>query len=96
MQVVECEAPYKAVVEADAGTDTIRTSFRLTPADAQSASTRLAMTTTIEMKDRSAVSRVMWRVFGNHSFEHTRKVLEHDLEDIETEAVRRAGSALPG
>lgn len=93
MQVVECEAPLKAVVEAGAGTDTIRTSYRLTPADADRTSTRLAMTTTIEMQGRSAVSRAMWRMFGNHSFEHTRKVLEHDLEDIEAEAVRRSVNA---
>jgi hypothetical protein len=93
MRVVECEAPLKAVVEADAGTDTIRTSYRLTPADAERRSTRLAMTTTIEMKQRSAVSRALWRMFGTHSFEHTRKVLEHDLEDIEAEAVRRSVNA---
>lgn len=92
MRVVECEAPHKVVVEAGAGVDTIRTSYRLTPADAANASTRLAMTTTIEMRERSAVSRAMWRVFGNHSFEHTRKVLEHDLEDIEAEAVRRSAT----
>lgn len=92
MRVVGCEAPHKVVVEAGAGVDTIRTSYRLTPADAANASTRLAMTTTIEMRERSAVSRAMWRVFGNHSFEHTRKVLEHDLEDIEAEAVRRSAT----
>lgn len=90
MHVVECEAPRKVVVEAEAGVDTIRTAYRLTPADATNSSTRLAMTTTIEMRDRSAVSRAMWKMFGNHSFEHTRKVLEHDLEDIEAEAVRRS------
>src|SRR5690348_7822863 len=64
MHVVECEAPYKVVVEADAGTDVIRTSYRLTPADAENRSTRLAMTTTIEMRDRGAVSRAMWKMFG--------------------------------
>ncbi|MCL2543523.1 MAG: SRPBCC family protein [Nocardioidaceae bacterium] len=90
MHVVECEQPRRAVVEAKAGADTIRTSYRLTPADERHASTRLAMTTFIEMKDRSTMSRAMWKVFGNLSFGHTRKVLEHDLEDIEAEAVRRS------
>lgn len=94
MHVVECEAPRKVVVEAEAGVDTIRTSYRLTPADPDNASTRLAMTTTIEMRDRSAVSRAMWRMFGNFSFEHTRKVLEHDIEDIEAEAVRRSSATV--
>jgi len=93
LHVVECESPRKTVVEADAGLDTIRTSYRLTPMGEHADSTRLAMTTTIEMKQRSAVSRAIWKVFGSHSFEHTRRVLEHDLEDIEAEAVRRMVSA---
>lgn len=89
-RVVECEAPRKAVVEAVAGHDTIRTSYRLTPMGADGDQTRLAMTTTIKMSQRTALSRAMWAVFGSHSFEHTRKVLEHDLEDIEAEAMRRS------
>lgn len=88
MHVVECTAPRKAVVEAEAGPDVIRTSYRLTP-DQSGATTRLAMTTTVEMTKRSMVSRAMWRMFGNHSYAHTRRVLEHDLRDIEAEAVRR-------
>ncbi|GAB2985048.1 SRPBCC family protein [Nocardioides montaniterrae] len=89
LHVVECEPPRRALVEAEAGTDVIRTAYRLTPADENGSTTRLAMTTTIDMKRRTGVSRAMWKMFGNHTFEHTRKVLEHDLEDIEAEAVRR-------
>lgn len=93
LHVVECEAPRRTIVEAEAGADTIRTAYRLTPADMNGSTTRLAMTTTIEMKGRSMMSRAMWKMFGNHSFEHTRRVLEHDMEDIEAEAVRRAAMA---
>lgn len=93
LQVVEAEAPVRTVVEAEVGDDIIRTAYRLTPAGPDRHSTRLAMTTTVEMSHRSAMSRAMWAVFGGFSYDHSRKVLEHDLEDIEAEACRRATAA---
>lgn len=89
MQVVESEPPLRTVVEAEVGDDVIRTSYRLTPTPDRQR-TRLAMTTTVEMSHRSPLSRAMWAMFGGISYDHSRKVLEHDLEDIEAEACRRA------
>ncbi|MEV5002969.1 SRPBCC family protein [Nocardioides sp. LML1-1-1.1] len=91
LHVVEADAPRRAVVEAEVGDDVIRTAYRLTP-DPEGRRTRLAMTTTVEMSHRSAMSRAMWAVFGGFSYDHSRRVLEHDLADIEAEACRRAST----
>ncbi|WP_436698317.1 SRPBCC family protein [Nocardioides sp. BYT-33-1] len=93
LQVVESEPPRRTVVEAEVGNDVIRTAYRLTPSGPDATGTRLAMTTTVEMSHRSALSRAMWAMFGGFSYDRTRKVLEHDLEDIEAEACRRAASS---
>jgi len=93
LEVVESEPPRRTVVEAEVGNDVIRTAYRLTPTGPDATATRLAMTTTVEMSHRSALSRAMWAMFGGFSYDRTRKVLEHDLEDIDAEARRRAMSA---
>jgi uncharacterized protein YndB with AHSA1/START domain len=90
IQVVESEPERRTVVEAEVGNDIIRTAYRLTPSGPEATGTRLAMTTTVEMSHRSVLSRAMWAMFGGFSYDRTRKVLEHDLEDIEAEACRRA------
>lgn len=90
LQVIESEPPLRTVVEAEVGNDIIRTAYRLTPTGRDRDHTRLAMTTTVEMSHRSPISRAMWAAFGGFSYDRTRKVLEHDLEDIEAEARRRA------
>lgn len=90
IQVVESQPHRRTVVEAEVGNDIIRTAYRLTPSRPDATGTRLAMTTTVEMSHRSALSRAMWSMFGGFSYERTRRVLEHDLEDIEAEACRRA------
>ncbi|TWH01334.1 polyketide cyclase/dehydrase/lipid transport protein [Nocardioides sp. J9] len=92
LHVVEAQAPVRTVVEAEVGDDVIRTSYRLTPTPDHQR-TRLAMTTTVEMSHRSPVSRAVWAMFGGFSYDRSRKVLEHDLEDIEAEACRRAAAA---
>lgn len=89
LHVVESEPPLRTVVEAEVGNDVIRTSYRLTATGRERDQTRLAMTTTVEMGRRSPVSRAIWAAFGGFSYDRTRKVLEHDLEDIEAEARRR-------
>lgn len=93
VHVVEAVPPVRTVVEAEVGDDVIRTAYRLTPAGPERASTRLAMTTVVEMSRRSPASRALWSIFGGFSYERTRRVLQRDLEDIEAEARRRAAAA---
>src|SRR5690606_13146574 len=49
-RVVESDPPLRTVIEAEVGSDIIRTSYRLTAAGHDRDRTRLAMTTTVEMK----------------------------------------------
>ncbi len=90
LHVVECEAPHRTVVETRLGHDVVRTAFRITGAGARAEHTRLAMTTTLVTKDRSPVAKLAWAAFGGFSYDHTHKMLEHDLEDIEAEVLRRS------
>lgn len=89
LTVVESEAPLRTVVEAQVGNDLIRTAYRLTPTGRERDQTRLAMTTTVEMSHRTPIARAWWAMFGGFSYERSRTVLEHDLEDIEAESLRR-------
>jgi hypothetical protein len=88
LHVVEANPPRRTLVETRLGRDTVRTAYSLTPS-AHEGHTRLAMTTTAVMTARSALGSLAWQFFGTFSYDHTRRMLEHDLEDIETEVLRR-------
>ncbi len=90
LHVVECEAPRRAVVDTRLGHDVVRTAYRLTPVGTSQGSTRLAMTTTMIATERTTVEKLAWNFFGGFSHERTRRMLQHDLEDLEAEAKRRA------
>lgn len=90
LHVVECEPPRRAVVDTRLGHDVVRTSYRLTPTGAGGGHTRLAMTTTMLASERTAVEKLAWSFFGGLSYERTRRMLRHDLEDLEAEVKRRA------
>ncbi len=90
LHVVECEAPRKALVETRLGHDTVRTSYRLTPMGSESDHTRVAMTTTVATDDRTITEKLAWNFFGGFNHDRTRRMLEHDLEDLEAEVKRRA------
>jgi len=92
LHVVECDAPRRAMVETRLGHDVVRTSYSLTPAGGHDRGTRLAMTTSAEMRDRTPVGSLAWRFFGGFSYEATRRMLRHDLEDIVAEVVRRSAT----
>lgn len=92
LQVVECDPPNRLVVETRLGKDVIRTAFRLT-SDQTETTTRFAMTTTLVDEERSALGKLAWEMFGGFSYEHTRRMLNHDLEDIKAECQRRAMAA---
>lgn len=90
LHVVECERERRAVVETRLGHDVIRTSYRLTPAGAHSDHTRIAMTTTMSAKERTVTEKLAWEFFGGFSYERTRRMLQHDIEDLQAEVERRA------
>lgn len=90
LHVVECEPERRAVIETRLGHDVIRSSYRLTPAGTDGDHTRLAMTTTMSPTERTVREKLVWEFFGGFSYERTRRMLQHDLEDLETEVKRRA------
>lgn len=90
LHVVVCEAPSKTVIETRLGHDTVRTSYRLTPmGTGEHSQTRVAMTTNVATTDRTVAEKVAWNFFGGFSHERTRKMLQHDLEDLAAEVKRR-------
>jgi uncharacterized protein YndB with AHSA1/START domain len=90
LHVVECHPPRRALVETRLGNDTVRTAYSLTPAGGHDDQTKISMTTTVEMKDRSPVGNLAWKFFGGFSYDSTKRMLQHDLEDIEKEVARRS------
>lgn len=92
-EVLECEPPRRLVVETRVGQDIVHTSYRVTPFGALGDRTRLAMTTRLDTSHRSGLGKLEWAVLGGHSYEATRKILQHDLDDIEAEVLRRAGQS---
>lgn len=93
LRVVECDAPNRTVVETSLGKDLVRVAYRLTPAGPDHGETRVAMTTTLVDEGRTALGKLAWEMFGGFSYEHTRRMLQHDLEDIEAEVQRRSMAA---
>jgi len=89
LHVVECEAPRRAVVDTRLGHDVVRTSYRLTGMGTEQGSTRVAMTTTMIATERTTAEKLAWSFFGGFSYDRTRRMLQHDLEDLEAEAKRR-------
>lgn len=93
LHVVECEPARRAVVDTRLGHDTVRTAYRLTPTGPSQGSTRLAMTTTMIATERTTAEKLAWSFFGGFSYDRTRKMLQHDLDDLEAEVKRRAVTA---
>ena len=91
LHVVECDPPRRTLVSTRLGDDVVRTAYSLTPAGGGQG-TRLSMTTTVVMDERSLVGNLAWKFFGGFSYESTKRMLEHDLEDIAAEVSRRAAA----
>lgn len=92
LHVVTCDPPRSFAVETKLDHDVVRMSYRLTEFGTGER-TRLAVTTSVHMGKRKPWERLAWAFFGGFSYEHTRRMLEHDLEDIAAEVERRRGSA---
>ncbi|MDP3894928.1 SRPBCC family protein [Nocardioides sp.] len=94
LRVVSCEPPLRTRFETRVGHDTIVTSYSMTPTphgetSSHGETTRLSQTTTVVMSDRTRRELWAWKFFGAFSFEATRRMLQHDLEDISAEVSRR-------
>ena len=48
------------------------------------------MTTTMIESERTRTEQLAWQFFGGFSYERTKRMLRHDLEDLEAEVQRRA------
>lgn len=96
LHVVECDPPRRLLVETRLGRDTVRTAYSLTPPGGHDDRTRLAMTTTVQMADRTPVGTLAWQFFGGFSYDASRRMLERDLEDITTEVARRSAGLPTG
>jgi hypothetical protein len=93
LHVTESEPPRRTIHETKVGHDKIRTAYSIQPST--EGGTKLLLTVTIDMSERTQRERLTWNTWGNISFEQTKKVLEHDLEDIGREAERREAD-VPG
>ncbi|GGO87188.1 hypothetical protein GCM10011584_11200 [Nocardioides phosphati] len=87
LRVTECVEPRRTTHETRVDHDSIRSAYVLQPHG--DGSTKLLVTATLDITDRTSTERMLWNAFGAHSYNATRKMLEHDLEDIRTEAERR-------
>ncbi len=88
LHVTESEPPRRTIHETKLGHDRIRTAYSLQ--SNPDGTTKLLLTATVDMHERSAREQFAWNTWGNFSFESTRKMLQHDLEDIGREAERRS------
>jgi hypothetical protein len=76
--------------ETTLGHDRILTAYVLQPHPAND-TTKLLLTATLDVSGRTSGEKVLWSALGGHSYNTTRKMLTHDLEDIRKEAESRAG-----
>lgn len=89
LHVTESEPPRRTIHETRLGHDKIRTAYSIQPNP--DGTTKLLITATVDMKDRTRTEQLVWNTWGNISFESTRKMLAQDLDDIAKEAERRSG-----
>jgi hypothetical protein len=87
LHVTESEPPRRTIHETRLGHDSVRTAYSIQPTSDGRA--KLLLTATVDMDERNAAENLIWNTWGNISFEQTRRMLSHDLEDIGNEAERR-------
>lgn len=87
LHVTECVEPRRTTHETQVDHDSIRSAYVLQPHP--DGTTKLLVTATLDITERTSTERLLWNAFGAHSYNATRRMLEHDLEDLRTEAERR-------
>lgn len=90
LHVTESEPPRRTIHATKLGHDKIRTAYSVQPMPERR--TKLLITATVDMGERTRVETLVWNTWGNISFESTKKMLAQDLEDIAKEAERRSGN----
>ncbi len=89
LHVTECAPPSRTLHEARLGHDTVRTAYSLQRSP--DGTTKLLLTATLDVSDRSAGEKLMWNTLGRASYGSTHRMLEQDLDDIRKEAEARDG-----
>lgn len=89
LHVTECEPPRRTLHETRLRADRIRTAYSIQ--SLPDGTHRLLVTATLDVSDRTPAAKAVWNAFGGHSYNATRRMLEHDLEDIRREAEARDG-----
>ncbi len=89
LHVTTAEAPFRTIHETKLGHDRIRTAYSLQ--SHSGARTKLLLTANIDTAERNRAEALMWNIWGGFSFDSTRRMLNHDLEDIKSEAETRVG-----
>ncbi len=92
LHVLAADPPLRTQLETRLGHDRILTSFSLTPRPGREES-RLSQTTIADMGARSLPGQWAWQIFGGFSYDATRRMFEHDLEDYAAEARSRMAEA---
>lgn len=90
LEVTLAEEPRHTIHETQLGHDRIRIAYSLQP---HPGITKLLLTANIDTGQRSKAETLMWNIWGGFSFDATRRMLNHDLEDIKAEAEKRSASA---
>ncbi|KQY63951.1 MULTISPECIES: SRPBCC family protein [unclassified Nocardioides] len=89
LEVTVAEAPHRTIHETRLGHDRIRTAYSLQSHTGER--TKLLLTANIDIGERNRAESLMWNIWGGFSFDATRRMLTHDLEDIKAEAEQRIG-----
>ncbi|KRF17987.1 hypothetical protein ASG90_06620 [Nocardioides sp. Soil797] len=87
LHVVESVKPHRTLHETKLGHDRIRTAYSLQSHAGDH--TKLLLTANIDTSERNRAEDLMWHIWGGWGFGATRRMLNHDLEDIRAEAERR-------
>lgn len=88
LRVIESDPPRRTVHETTLGHDRVHLAFSLHRHG--EGRTKLLLTASVDMTERSVLERASWHAWGLVSFASTRRMLEQDLEDLRSEAEKRS------
>ena len=83
LEVIEVQEPSHFAVRTTRAKDVVTMTYTLTPLKQ---GTRLSLTLVDDMHERGVGGAIAWALWGELSLHSTRKMLEHDLEDIASAA----------